>query len=201
MTHNIGQLPIVMYYAFYHHHHTKTDHWLHDTLKYDKVQTLYAHWNSFSLFTCHYPINGILIKLFILYNMCYYFDKTIAFFLGYEIGVFLLPISHDWVHERRCGVFGVHYLLKPLEKLGVFATKQDHYTHHKYDHPCVYQNFTSSGIYLKPFDKIIDKLWNVFYDYSNKYKIPLHKLMWYPMIMSLFCTVIVSTTFLIYISQ
>lgn len=189
MTSKIGQLPIVMYYAFYHHHHTKTDIWGHNILKYDKVETLYSHWNSFSLFTCHYPINNVLMQLFLAYNLYFHFGYVLSFILGYEFGVFLLPISHDWVHERRCGDFGAYYLLRPLEYIGVFAAKHDHHTHHKYDHATVYQNFTSSGIYSKLFDKMLDKMWNKMFAYSVEHKVPLHNLMWYPMFGSMFLTV------------
>ena len=192
MMSKIGQLPIVMFYAFYHHHHTKTDKWLHDVLGYDKIHTLYSHWNSFSLLTYHYPLNGYLVKMFVIYNMYFNFGCTIAYFFGYEFGVFLLPISHDWVHSRLCGVFA-YYLLKPLETLGIFATKEDHKSHHRHDHPTVYQNFTSSGIYSKRINVMIDKIWDEMFNYSKTNKIRLYKLMWYPMMGTIICTLVFST--------
>ena len=175
----------------------KTDHWAHDVLKYDTVATLFAHWNTFSLFTCHYPISGYLYKLFLVCVMYFYPTKLLGFILGHEVGAFLLPISHDWVHDRKCAIFGIKYLLQFLHNLGIFATRHDHKKHHNHDHPYVYQNFTSSGIYSQRFDKCFDSLWNYLFDCSSKRKIQLYKLMWYPMFATFLGTVLLSPLILI----
>jgi hypothetical protein len=181
----IYNLPIVMLYAFYHHHHTKDDNWMHDTMSYHDyrgaIATAYAHWNSFSLLTSDYLISGWLMKIFLVYMLYSYPIYFTPFLLGHEIGVFLLPISHDWVHERKSGRFGFYYLFKPLEMLGIFATKSDHIRHHDYDHAHVYQSFSSSGIYFPTLDKITDRMWNASFECAVEDKIPLYKILWYPM--------------------
>lgn len=200
MLSKIGYLPIVIFYAFFHHHDedpesdSENDPQLRNVLGYDGVHVLYSHWNSFSLFTYHYPLNGVLLKLFVAYHLCFNFEIIIGYILGYEFGVFLLPISHDWVHSRLCGAY---YMLKPLEMLGIFATKEDHRSHHRHDHPTVYQNFMSSGIFSKRANDYADEIWNILFEYSNMKKIQLYKLMWYLMIGSMACSLIFSTYLLL----
>ena len=80
------------------------------------------------------------------------------YLLGYEIGVFFLPIAHDWVHLKTVGK--MKYILYPLEKLGFIANKKDHHRHHNYSNETVYQSFSSSGLYLHKLDNVFDKLWN-----------------------------------------
>lgn len=128
-----GQISFVIFYAFYHHHHEKDDDWMPRLLKHseftDSFATAFTHWESFSLFTQTYPINHLIIKSYVFYNL-YTNPISIPFFLGHEVGVILLPIAHDWVHFRLSNKFGSYYLLKPLEWLGIFATKEDHKRHH-----------------------------------------------------------------------
>jgi hypothetical protein len=168
-----GQIPSVIFYAFYHHHHKPGDFWMRAPLghsvKMDSFATAFTHWESFSLFTQNYPFNHIFLKLYLIYNLMYN-PISIPFILGYEIGVFLLPISHDWVHERKSGAFGTNYFLKPLEMIGIFATKEEHKRHHEVNHRTVYQGFTSSGLYSKRFDGIVDNVWNYVHDKYGKFE-------------------------------
>ncbi len=200
MPKSIGQIPSVMFYAFYHHHHTKEDDWMAEILSYGTKAGAFAnavsHWESFSLFTLEYPIPGIFAKLFVLLNLFYYPAAVAPFFLGYEIGVILLPVSHDWVHERKAASFGIYYLIRPLETIGLFATRADHRNHH--DHTCrtVYQGFTSSGLYSARFDKILDDFWNYTFDKCVEMKYPLHKVLWYVMVGILCGTLCVFTSVL-----
>ena len=201
MEKDVGQIPSVMFFAFYHHHHTKEDDWYGDiSIRNNNgaLSTAFSHWESFSLFTTNYPVNGTIMKLFLVYNL-YFFPFLSPFFLGYELGVILLPISHDWVHEKNATRYGIYYLLQLLEMIGVFATNADHIRHHIYSHDTIYQGFTSSGIYSKRFDTIVDDIWNYFYHKYNTTQYKMYSALWYLMTFVLCGTLTISTFVLKYI--
>ena len=106
--------------------------------------------------------------------MIYHSPNYVIYLLGYELGAFLLPISHDWVHLRSSPQYGVYYILKTLEMIGIFATREDHKSHHNYEHRTVYQGFTSSGLYSKTFDKYINRLWISIHDYCKENNIEMY---------------------------
>ena len=120
-----------------------------------------------------------------MYMLFYYPSITAPYLFGYKLGVILLPISHDWVHLKKSNVFGMYYIFKPLEMLGIFAGAKDHRKHHDYTHETVYQSFSSSGIYTAFFDKYIDNIWNnvIKECIKNKQK-PVDKLWKYMMIVT-----------------
>ena len=174
--HSMQDIPIVLFYAFYHHHHSKDDNWAPHLSYYNATgarDVAVSHWNSFFISSTEFPFGRILPKIF-LPIMIYYSPRYVIYLLGYELGAFLLPISHDWVHLRSSPQYGVYYVLKSLEVIGIFATKDDHKSHHKYDHRTVYQGFTSSGLYSKVFDDYVNKLWDSIYDYSMKSRTPMY---------------------------
>lgn len=196
MTKYVGQLPIVMFFAFYHHHHKHDDEWMSSTFSSKEIganpMTAIAHWNSFSLFTMDYPIRTIFMHIFLWINLYLCCSEMVVYFLGYEIGVFLLPISHDWVHKRVSASYGIYYLLKPLEILGIFATKQDHKRHHQYDSSTVYQGFTSSGLYSKKLDDYVDIIWNNAFYTSVALKVPPYRILWWFMSLTFISTLTIS---------
>jgi hypothetical protein len=188
----IGTLSSVMFYAFYHHRHEPNDDWNKNELSFGSlpgaIGTAVSHWESFSLLTASF-VSKILILMYLIRSI-----KLFApFFLGYEIGVILLPIEHDWVHYRKSCSIGTpaYYLFQCLEFIGIFATKEDHLRHHKHDHSTVYQGFTSSGLYSKHLDKLADTLWNYLFDKANKNERPLYESMRYVMDLSSIITLII----------
>lgn len=160
-------LSSVIFYAFYHHHHTKKDNWMPELSYYNKdgawnVAT--SHWESFSMLT-----SKTMILLFILTGLIPHIITP--FLLGYELGVFFLPMAHDWVHLKTSSNYYLQYIFYLLELLGLFASHKDHLQHHIYDHATVYQSFSSSGIYISSFDKYINKIWDSAYNSENTVKI------------------------------
>lgn len=200
MPKKLGQIPAVMFYAFYHHHHTKQDDWMKEELSYNTdcgaFMVAVAHWESFSLITSFYPINHILSKLFVFGNLILFPTQTTSFFLGYELGAILLPISHAWVHDKRVSKY-LYYPLKLLEVIGIFATKQDHVRHHIYSTPTVYQGFTSSGIYSPIFDKFIDKIWDNTFYWCEKTNRKMYNVLWYVMTIVMYSSVVLSCLLLV----
>lgn len=197
MLKHVGEIPFVLFYAFYHHHHTDEDDWSHVVSTnnfHGAFATAFAHWESFSLFTMRYPLNESM-RWFVISSL-YWHPYLAPFFLGYEIGVILLPISHDWVHKKNAQKFGIYYILKALEMIGIFAKPSDHAKHHKYTHPTVYQGFTSSGLYSARFDAFLDNIWNYFFYHCHRTKSKLHSILWYLMIATTCGTLLVSTVIL-----
>ena len=163
----------VYYFAFYHHHHTETDDWapfLGYNPKYNSYVSLldnvgirnvtFAHWYSYTMMV--YPRLYIALGIVLLYPpMCFYL-------IGYELGVILLPLAHGWQHIPNHNFSSVtRYVFGFLEYVGVLAKKHDHSKHHVHNSPTVYQDFSSSGLYLKRLDDCFNKLWNVIFNYSK----------------------------------
>lgn len=158
-----GDISLVIFYAF-DHHHEDGSYWLRKLLSQSErmyyTSILFAHWESFSLFTQLYPfglIGFVITKLLLLLGI--YNPVVLSFVLGHEMGVILLPISHDWVHARFISKV-LYYPFKFLEVIGIFATREKHQIHHQYNHQYVYKSFSSSGIFLERFDKYLDNLWD-----------------------------------------
>lgn len=158
----------IYYYAFYHHHHTKQNHWAsgmgYFSDKNSKFLTNYvsarniicSHWHGFSLLA---SVKGlILISIFGMLN-----SRVLFYFLGYELGVIILPFAHIWQHAH-VNCFGyLASIFKFLEDYGVIANDEDHHFHHAHNQvETVYQDFSSSGLYFKfiNLDKYINKFWN-----------------------------------------
>jgi hypothetical protein len=198
MIKSAGQIPSVVFFAFYHHHTSPSDNWMSETFSGKDLgpnsMTAIAHWNSFSSFTMDFPFS-VRLPMFIC--LCVFPSETMVYFLAYEIGVFLLPISHDWVHKRCAAKYGLYYLLNILEIIGLFASKSDHERHHNHDHPAVYQGFTSSGLYSSTLDRHVDAIWNFAYDIANQYKIPMYKTLRWFMSITIFSTMSFSILVLI----
>ena len=192
-------LPSVVFYAFYHHHHSKADNWFPELSYYvDDNLIMESHWESFSLFTSNFPISRWINIPSIMYMLFYYPSITAPYLFGYELGVILLPISHDWVHLKKSNAFGMYYIFKPLEMLGLFASVKDHKKHHNYTHETIYQSFSSSGIYTAFFDRYIDNIWNNIMKGCNKQK-PFDKLWKYVMMVT--PSVIIGSLTLLYITS
>jgi hypothetical protein len=166
-----GLIPTVCFYAFYHHHHDDDPEWMRKKLGHSKgldgLATAFTHWESFSLFTQSYPCDHRIIKAFIFTSL-YLLPPMIPFIAGWEFGTLLLPAAHDWVHEKKAAKFGLQYVFIFLEKIGIFASKQDHNSHHKTGLERVYQDFSSSGLYSKKLDQYLNGIWDHVYDtYGN----------------------------------
>jgi len=177
----VGNIPPVVVTAFYHHHNEGD--WAKGILSYTTPDgafyVMVSHWVSFSLFTSYFPINGILLKLFILINLVLYPAETSGFFLGYEFGAMLLPISHAWVHNKIkvSNEKILYYSLKFLEYIGIFATKEDHKEHHNYSGEYVYTSFTSSGLYSVILDNYVTNIWNYSFKKCKEYNYQLYKVL------------------------
>ena len=200
MLKHVGQLPSVMFYALYHHHHTKDDDWAKSTLSFNSFnganKVAISHWESFSLFTLKYPIPNILSNIFTLTSLIYFPEIMSGFLFGYEFGVILLPVAHDWVHEKKSGVYGLQYFLGMLEYIGLFASQKDHILHHSYHGKYVYKSFTTSGLCSKIIDKFADIIWEYTFDWCNKNKYPMYKVLWYLMTGMTCATISLSTLIL-----
>ena len=73
----------------------------------------------------------------------------------------LLPLAHGWQHiaHSRYGR-GLTLLLSGCERLGLIATRADHRPHHVKGHATVYQSFSSSGIFSRQLDILMDRVWD-----------------------------------------
>lgn len=184
----VDPVPIVIFYARYHHQHDKSNNWMPE-LSYHNYDGSYAvavsHWNSFTLLTTNYPINGYIVKLFMFCMLYFYTAQTASFYLAYEIGAIFLPISHDWVHERKTAKQGtlLYYFLMTLEYIGIFATREVHKKHHDHSYPTGYQYFFSSGLYSERLDIWFNKFWNYIYFKCKENNYPMYHVLWYPMIL------------------
>lgn len=160
---------VVYYYAFYHHHHTMGDNWA-PFLSYHNPQgarnVAAAHWASFSMLTSR--------RILIVIAFGYMFPPSLAYFAGYEIGCLLLPFAHKWQHippEKHDIISRILFTF--LEKIGLLANHDDHEAHHKHNHPTVYQDFSSSGLYAKWIDPLLNKSWDwAFYEALRTNDVP-----------------------------
>jgi hypothetical protein len=146
----------VYYYGFYHHHHTENDNWFPELSYYMPTfakNVAVAHWLSYTNL-----VSRILIFVIITSIIC---PKLLMFWFGYEVGVLIVPIAHAWQHinHLRLHVF-VRILFRLFESTGIVADKHSHHKHHVYNIPTVYQDFSSSGIYAEPIDKLLNKFWD-----------------------------------------
>lgn len=158
----------IYYYAFYHHHcepDNKED-WAStygeymSGSSYDGQRAIIAvHWHGYSLL--------IFPKILLVGFWCYMCPKLFIFFAGYEIGVFLLPFAHMWQHvtPKKFGSF--KSILHFLETVGLIADKRSHKMHHVYTHQTVYQDFSSSGLYLRCIDQYLNGIWNDAFMYAS----------------------------------
>lgn len=157
------QFKPIMFYAFYHHHSDKVD-WCAD-LSIRKHSTfgvgdglrgvLTSHWHGYSMWTEPWLI--IFAGFLFLLNPW----VTFSFFLGHEIGAYLLPTGHGWQHlSAKYFPYPLRKLYQSLEWIGVYANHKDHRKHHDHKHEFVYQSFTSSGLYSPVIDRYFDKVWN-----------------------------------------
>ncbi len=188
----VGDVPPVVPIAFYHHHEFDRN----CILSYDNVDgefnVMVSHWVSFSLFTSYFPINGYLLKAFIALTL----RSAPAYYLGYEIGVILLPIAHAWVHSKIKSS-NVCYIIKMLEYIGIVASKQDHKKHHDYNGEYVYTSFTTSGIYSATLDEYMTNIWNYLFIKCREYDYPLYKVLLYLHRIVMFITIVFSMYILI----
>ncbi len=194
MKSKIGNVPIVIFAAFYHHHSSKYDDWMNKLSYHNDIGSFIiamCHWHSFSLLTMNYPMPGFLVKVLTFLYLVYCPHVAAPYFLGYEIGVFLLPISHDWVHKRNISEYYMGNIFSVLETIGLFATKDDHKRHHIHTHTTIYQGFTSSGLYSSYLDSLFDKVWDYFFNASLKYNYPMYEYTWWLMTSALCVTLII----------
>ncbi len=95
-----SNLSTVTFYAFYHHHHTKTDDWAPELSYYNSEgsrRIVQSHWVSYSLL-CAFEFKLIIPMIISIW----YLPSIMApYIFGYEIGTFLLPFAHDWVHMKN----------------------------------------------------------------------------------------------------
>lgn len=150
---------IVYYFAFYHHHHTEHDNWAPEMSYYNNIgywNIIAAHWNTYSFVFSKSLLLVLLVGRY--YNHMFYF------FAGYELAVIILPYAHLWQHikHNKFGII-VRSLFNILESIGIVANTHDHHYHHVYTIPTVYHDFSSSGIYAKLFDSVLNKIWDKCY--------------------------------------
>lgn len=160
----------VYFYAFYHHHHTVRDNWApemgYHSSKSDGVldhegtrNVVTSHWCSFTY------LFSFTVWSLVCWALIYYDPIWAVFFSGYEFGVLLLPLAHGWQHlpKERIGA-RLSTLFGALEYVGLFANHKDHNSHHNHKHRTVYQDFSSSGLYVRRIDSLLNRLWNAAFD-------------------------------------
>jgi hypothetical protein len=162
--------PIVYYYAFYHHHHSKIDNWV-PCLSYYTPDgyrgVVVSHWHTYTFLASE---RIIIILLFVWINPLF-----AVYSYGYEIAVLLLPYAHGWQHipHEKFSIF-IRVIFTFLEKIYLVAGKEDHDSHHIHTHRTVYQDFSSSGLYMKYIDKMINYIWDKSYYEAIKTKRKLY---------------------------
>ncbi|KAL0490009.1 hypothetical protein AKO1_006703 [Acrasis kona] len=146
----------IFYYAFYHHHHSFKNNWFPELSYHNPkgtINVVAAHWDGYSLLAKKERI--MIVLFFMLLNpICG------LFFFGYELGALLLPYAHLWQHISHSRMAVFEYILRICEKCGLIANGADHHRHHNHNHDTVYQDFSSSGIYMKHIDDWINYLWD-----------------------------------------
>lgn len=155
-------LPVYNY-AFVHHHHQEPDNptnWAPALSYYEPEgdrpgsrNIAVAHWHGYTMI-------GSTQLVYVLFWM-WLCPMTGLFFFGHEVATLLLPASHGWqhTHNNKMGPI-LNPVFRCLEWLGVIANSEDHEKHHVHDGPTVYQDFSSSGLYMKSVDKILNKIWD-----------------------------------------
>jgi hypothetical protein len=190
----VGRIGVVVPHAFHHHHFLPGKDWWDSlpskrligdgrhAIKDGNFSIAVAHWVSFSLFTLSFPTRMV----WIVAVMLWLFPVSAVYFLFYELGVILLPIAHDWVHNRNAALGILYHILLGFERIGIIAARADHKSHHIHNHRTVYQAFSSSGIYSRILDKVFDRIWDAAFDYSVLRGIDLHKVLWYGFVATLY---------------
>jgi len=152
----------VYFAAFLHHHQRTSSPWFPDlaisnTVGYYNVGI--AHWVSFTMMFGErwwLPIVMAAVNLNVMW-----------FFIGYEIGVWLLPYAHGFQHSSVEVMGAVPlFLMTTMNKLGLVASPSDHRNHHSIAHRTIYQDFSSSGFYMKWFDRWLNGKWDQYYDHA-----------------------------------
>ncbi len=167
----------VFFYAFYHHHHTFKDNWMPELSYYDREKqfvldhdgtrnVIAAHWHGFSLLSSRTIVIPIMFYLLS--------PITIFYFLGFEIGVVLLPFAHGWQHIPRERFGYLRPLFVMFEHIGLFASSQVHDNHHVHTGPTVYKDFSSSGIYFEFIEKFVNQFWDRIFYQSQKSETRVH---------------------------
>jgi hypothetical protein len=155
---------IVYWFAFYHHHHNYADNWAPELSYHNPSGTdavVSSHWYSYSLCS---QLDRLMLTAFI----CLCIPNLSWMLVGYELAVFLLPMAHGWQHIDRNRMGPLKPLLVVLAKVGIIADRHDHEGHHQYDHPTVYKNFSSSGLYLVSVDQYLDRKWDEAFQAATK---------------------------------
>ena len=160
-----GKTP-VYYFAFYHHHHLETDNpddWAPQLSHHNEQGAraiVAAHWMSYTFVWNAHSFAWIAL--------CSWIEPgLIMYFAGYELGGLLLPIAHGWQHlSRKWFNAPVRTLFRILAGIGLVATREEHLSHHIHNHRTVYQDFSSSGLYMKWIDAQLNAFWNRCFDYA-----------------------------------
>lgn len=144
----VSSQPPIYFFAFVHHHQPKLcrDDMSGETLKSIR-HIIGAHFHGFTI--TRYP--PVLISMLILN---YLSPLVVFYYAGYEIAALLLGYAHIWQHKPKSfwnPVF--RCIMNGLSSIGFIATARDHDSHHHHNHPTVYQDFSSSGLYMKRLDK------------------------------------------------
>lgn len=154
--------PIVYYVAFMHHNHTRKINWFPETSFYSGKKgysvegsrnITVAHWVSYTQLLSYHTLLILIVP------------RCILVLLGYELAVILLPLAHGWQHISHKEF---HFLIRIpfmiLENLKLIASTLDHVIHHVHNHNAIYQDFVTSGLYIKWLfgkitNNILNKIW------------------------------------------
>ena len=176
----IENRPPVYLAAFMHHHQEGPEVWFPDLHAGNPVgyhNILVAHWTSYSML--------LSMKVWLVCAMMGVLNARLGwYFCGYELAVWMLPYAHGWQHAARERMRYVPKLMIwMLVGVGLVADRADHVSHHRYDHPTVYQNFSSSGFYARWVDAHLNAIWDDYYHLAKKRKVDmyglLHHRVWY----------------------
>lgn len=179
-----NHLPIY-FYAFYHHHHSRVDNWLPEMSDHDgDGRNIFEHEGSRNIIAAHwhgYSVLSSIYGILTIFVVCYHYPWRIWNFLGYELGVLLLPLAHGWQHIPPQRFGKLRPVFEVLERWGVIAGKKDHTLHHVHTGPWVYQDFSSSGFhFMGKLDNFVNRFWQQKFDQATRTGKAPYELVYWP---------------------
>lgn len=183
MIKNIGMISPIFFHEFYRHHHKNNE----NLLEWDSLPThhlitgphsftsgplsiIISHWVSFSLFLSTYPFSVYPI----VFTVWFIYPTITPYFLGYEIGVLLLPFYIDMTFFKI--IFKeICFVLPNCFNLGINVMRKDN----------IEKKFIPQGLYGKFLDAIFAETRNRICDFENNLVIELHQVIWYVMVITL----------------
>jgi hypothetical protein len=161
----LGPIPISFFYAFQNQKYDGKKDLIYKALDDiipppNDISTQFAEIVSHSFFAQSVIIDPLLMVSYLLINLLFN-SSSISFFLGYEIGVFILPCLH----------IETHYSTKP--------------------HSSQRESFVTDDLYCSYLNNLLRKIWTYLFDNYSNVKYQLVITLRYITIVSLFITMLV----------